>query len=180
MFANSIHVEWIFANFVHIWNFFENRKMFIWTRRIQFWQPEFFLTKLWKFCAPSPRIIRKLHFFKKNTFLQNVPMGRDCSFNNPAENFSTVFLDLRRFFSEALVKKIACQKVSTKILKIPPSNFESKHRVKFFWQKNVPAENLPLGTYKVVLIFDNVAELFWLLFKKNLKISESVNVAFLL
>ena len=51
-------------------NFFENPKMFVWTRRMQFWQRcrKFFQKKGQTIFAQSPKIFIKLCFFHRKYF----------------------------------------------------------------------------------------------------------------
>ena len=76
----------MFANYVHVkrqhrqvsFTFgksFENPKMFVWTRKMQFWQPcRKISTKVWNFFAQSPEIIKKKLFQKKSIFPRNIPL----------------------------------------------------------------------------------------------------------
>ena len=70
--------------------FFENPKIFVWARRMQFSQ------HCRKFFAKNPNLFRsksgniyKIIFFHKKSFCSNCSSGHvECSFDNPAENFS--------------------------------------------------------------------------------------------
>ena len=59
MFAKCFHV---FTDVLSCLKFFWNSKMFVWTRRMQFWQP------CRTFSAKSPKMNIKLSFFQKDIF----------------------------------------------------------------------------------------------------------------
>ena len=96
--------------------FFENPKMFTWTRRRQLCQicPKFF--------TQSPKIIIKFSIFQNNFFLEKIDLDVECSFDNPPENFlvslckKVAFFQKKIFFSQSIKMAILMLNVHQMIL----------------------------------------------------------------
>ena len=74
---------------VNMFTFFFNSKMFLWTRRMQFCNPDEVLwLEVCKISIQRPKKVYKSIFCSKKYFPSKFSSGRvECSFDNPNENF---------------------------------------------------------------------------------------------